>query len=129
MPLSHTVMSELGLVVTTARDRVTLNDCREAAYRVVVDPLFQADFAVFVDLREMDFSPTDEEISKLATLGSSIAGNFRNRIAVVNPSSVHHGIAEIVASHGAKYGLTLRSFLEPQAAWRWLGFEHCPLGA
>jgi hypothetical protein len=113
-----TIDSEDGLAIATFSGEC---DPREAwkgiaAIRATVHS--EAIDGVLIDVRDVTYTPSPDEVYKLANEFVTFLG--RRRLAIVTHGRIHTEIARNMANVVARYGLDMQVFDTPDIASRWL---------
>jgi hypothetical protein len=93
MPFSHAICAAEETVLVTANGEITIRSAQRAVSDVQADPQFRPDYRVLVDLREMKYSPSTEDIRVLASTLGEARDSYRGKVAVVVSGKFQFGMA------------------------------------
>ncbi|MBU0983360.1 MAG: hypothetical protein KKA42_05790 [candidate division Zixibacteria bacterium] len=120
MPFSHTISAPEKLARVRAEGPVNLDACIKAIEALASDPEFSKDFKIIVDLRKMDYDPSNTDVQGLASFLGARCSSFQERTAVVVPPRLL-GVARIVTVLAEVAGFRMKMFTDYDGAVGWLG--------
>lgn len=120
MPIDHEIADAEGLAYVTARDPVDLEAVRGSISGLAGEPGFRPDLGILVDLRGMDYIPSNDDIQVIADCLGRMKESYRSRIAVVVADDLRFGLFRMASTYANLRGVTMRIFRDTGAARSWL---------
>jgi hypothetical protein len=120
MPFSYRISEEEGVAYVTASGPVDVRSSVETMGELSRDPIFDPDFKVVVDLREMQYRPSLGELRVIAWALGHEKTSFRNKVAVVVSESVRRRRAKVYSKFGRMAGFALELFPDMDDALAWV---------
>lgn len=119
MPYRWVVDSTARIVMVRGWGRMELEEILKAPGELVSDPQFDPEYAVLVDLRELEFEPKADDVVAATRNLIGLAPVLRGRIGVVVPTELAIA-AELSAAMAGAGGFSVQVFTDPDAARAWL---------
>lgn len=99
------------------------SDFRESARfieRGIHDHSYEPDFAIYIDLRALEYVPTLADARRYATIFRSLHNAFGGPIVLLVQSQSGFAMASLIALLVRAVGYRMRAFLAPEEARAWL---------
>lgn len=99
------------------------SDFRETARfieRGIHGQRYESDYALYIDLRGLEYVPTLAEARRFATMFRSLHSVYGGPMAVVVQTTVGFGMASLIALLVRAIGYRMRAFQSPDEAKGWL---------
>ena len=120
MGFAFSISSEKRLVRMTGTGAIDFDESLGAGRALVDHASFESDYAVLVDLCDIDFLPSPAEIEEFGRSLAQFKSRFSGRIAVLVRGSLMFGLARMTCLVARAHGFPMRPFAEPEAADAWL---------
>lgn len=123
MTLEFTLSERDRRIQVTASGPIDIDESLATGATLMERADFQPDFGVFVDAREIDFSPSAIEIEQLGRTLGQFKERFLGRIAVLVQGTLMFGIMRMICSVAEANGFPMRPFTDFEEASAWLEAE------
>ena len=120
MPYDYQISETLRRVRVTARGKVDFSGGIAIGVAIREDDQFHADYSFLVDLREMDFVPSNSEIQDFALSLSALKEDFRGPTAVLSRGGFIFGLVRMTCLLADRGGLSIGAFQDEAEAVQWL---------
>jgi len=120
MPFEITVDSERRIAVVTHRGPSSREECVRVLSILGGDSRVGPEFGILIDVRQMEYEPSFED---LRSLGGLMASRLKNRIAFVTATPLQFGLARQSGIFSELAGGRADVFYEYPQAVRWLTGE------
>lgn len=120
MPIVHTIAAQEEMAFVTSCSPVNLDTIRDSILGLANEPGFSPDFRILVDLRDMDYAPSNEDIQIIAENLGRMKDSYCNRIAVVVAGDLHFGLFRMASTYADLKGVDMKIFRDPEEARAWL---------
>ncbi len=119
MPFSNEVDTTIGIVYVRGWGALDLEEGLRAQAELSLDPDYQPDFGVVVDLRELLDEPRAKDLVELTRNLLRLREHFRHRVALVVSKRLSLG-AELSAAMASAGGVPIRVFSALDEAYAWV---------
>jgi hypothetical protein len=127
MPVTCEIDSEAGLVRTTFRGQVDIEEVVRALEDVLHRPDFRPGLNGIVDLREGDIDTQARDVKRLATMMERYRAQIgKSRTAIVVARDVTYGMARMYQAYAESTSIETMVFRSLDDAHRWLA-ESAPM--
>ena len=123
MALEFAVSDRDRRIQVTASGPIDFRESVEAGIALSQRPDFHSQYAVLVDAREVDFTPSATEIEHFGRALARFKESFQGRIAVLVDGTLMFGIARMICSVSEANGFPMRPFVDLDEASAWLEHE------
>jgi hypothetical protein len=106
--------------VLRAEGDVDLAASLDAIAVLTIDPRLQPGYAILVDMRQADYTPSLADARKLTELRDQAESLRHHPIAFVTATPAHYSAASLVATMASLRGVAARAFREQGEALAWL---------
>ena len=120
MPFTHRVSPGSPPTFVVAEGAIDLQACLDVADDLRSGPDCCPDPAVVVDLREMEYSPSMDDIRVLVAAFAKHKTSYNGRIGVLVALGPIYDLAELFCALARGRGLEMAAFLSSQAALDWV---------
>ncbi len=120
MPFSYVIAARDRLARVKGEGPIDLGACISAIETLATDPDFDPDYKALVDLRTIDFEPSNTDLQGIASFLGARCKSRQERTAVVVPQRML-GAGRIVTVLAEVAGFRMKMFTDWDAAQRWLG--------
>jgi len=94
--------------------------------RLAEDPAFEPGFGMLVDVRELAYIASFDDLLVMRDVFEELRDAFRGPIAVVVPDMLRYGITRTISGLTALFGVRIEAFREEPEAEAWLAAETGP---
>ena len=123
MSFSYTINEDEKTARVVATGTVTLESCIEIMKRLADDPEFKPDYHIFVDLRTMDYLPSNDEIEEIIATLSTLKEVYKSRIALLVEGKIQMFIAKLACLLSKRSGFEIEPFTVLEEAEAYLKLE------
>lgn len=95
-------------------------ECLRVLDLLAADPRIGPNFGVLIDVRQISFTPTFDELRQLT---HHLSTNLRNRVAFLAATPLQYGIARQSGTMSQMRGAQVETFYQPEEAIAWLTGE------
>ena len=120
MPYTSAFDAARHLAVLRADGAVDLAASLEAMAALTADDRLAPGWAILVDMRAADYTPSLAEVRRLTELQGQAERLKAHPIAFVTATAVHHTAANMVATMATLKGATAKAFRDLAEAEAWL---------
>jgi hypothetical protein len=120
MPYTHEFDPGARLVLLRAEGIVDLQISLEAIAAMAEDSRLQPGYAILVDMRLADYTPSLADARRLTDLQGLTELLKRHPLAFVTATPAHFAAANLVAMLASLKGATAKAFQQYEAATAWL---------
>ena len=119
MPYRWVVDSTARIVMVRGWGPMDLEESLKAPRDLLVDPRFDPEYGVLVDLRDLEYEPGADDLIAVTQNLIDMKPLLRGRVGLVVQRELSTA-AEVGAAMAAAGGFTMRVFSEPDSARDWL---------
>lgn len=123
MSFSYTINEGEKIARVLATGTVTLESCIEIMKRLASDPEFKPDYNIFVDLRKMDYLPSNEELEEIIATLATLRDVYKSKIALLVEGKIQMFIAKLACLLSKRSGFEIEPFAEIEQAEKYLALE------
>ncbi len=122
MPITYSIDEDLGVVFTTASDRLTEDELLEHKRKVISDPKFKPGFVEISDVRFIsDLAISASSLEKFVAQDESDAERLKGfKLAIVVSGALEFGMGAMYESMSLKNNTNVRIFRDLRLAKNWL---------
>jgi hypothetical protein len=120
MPFVHEISEDDATAFVTARNPLDIDSFRRSITDLAGEPGFQPHFKILVDLRNMDFTPSNEEVRIIADVIGRMKEAYRSKVAVVVSGDLHFGLFRVASTYAEIKGFSMTVFRDLDEARAWL---------
>ena len=120
MPYHLEFDATLRRAILRAEGAVDLAASLDAIAALTIDPRLQPGYAILVDMRQADYTPSLADARKLTELRDQAAELRHHPIAFVTATSAHYSAASLVAAMASLRGVAARAFQRHEEGLSWL---------
>ncbi|HSR15022.1 MAG TPA: hypothetical protein VLL51_04690 [Gemmatimonadales bacterium] len=126
MPYHLEFNSVLRRATLLADADVDLSASMDILAALTVDPRLEPGYAVLVDMRQADYTPSLADARKLTELKEYAERLRSHPIAFVTATPAHYSAASLVATMASLRGVKARAFQQHDEALNWLAGQQDP---
>jgi len=115
-----------GRVHVHAQGPSGLEEVLQTMREVAEDPRHRPESGIVVDIRELDYVASFEDLLKVRDEFDARRAAFRGPIAVIVPDLLRYGITRTISGLAGMIGVRIDAFREPDDAEKWLAAESAP---
>ena len=120
MSFSYTINQSEKIARAVAEGTVNLESCIEIIKRLANDPEFKSEYNIFVDLRNMDYLPSNEELEEIIATLSTLKDVYKSKIALLVEGKIQMFIAKLACLLSKRSGFEIEPFAELEQAEKYL---------
>lgn len=120
MPFEHLVDHESRLVVVRGTGEGSLEETYDSTYRLLKDPSIGSGYRFMFVIDDIALIPTQEEMSEIVSLISSLRSCFNGRMAIVATRSGLQTASHMVSLAANRASGMVQSFTNESSAREWL---------
>lgn len=100
--------------------RIDFYDAIQLIEDLINNPDFEHHFRIFVDLREMDYYPTYDELLGVSSKLKNVKELLKNKIAILTQKGPIFSVIELIAVISSLTGMKMMAFKDIDIAEAWL---------
>lgn len=126
MPYLVEIKPALRRAVIRGEGPADVNETIAWMRRLAEDPAFEPGFGMLVDVRELAYIASFDDLLVLRDVFEELRDAFSGPIAVVVPDLLRYGITRTISGLTSMFGVRIEAFREEPAAEAWLVAETGP---
>ena len=123
MSFSYTINQSEKIARAVAEGTVNVESCIEIMKRLADDPAFKPDYNIFVDLRKMDYLPSNDELEEIIATLATLKEVYKSKIALLVEGKIQLFIAKLACLLSKRSRFKIEPFTEIEQAESYLKLE------